>query len=123
MAHIPYGYRIENGQAVLEPEAAKKLNDFIDAYLGGLSIKEARKASGMEMTDSSILDYLRKGTYAGTDSGGAGPQDASGLLEHPRLRASRASPTPCPFMRNSRPHTPQTNAVGARRRLRRRSTI
>ena len=67
MAHIPYGYRIENGTAVIDPEQSKKLIDFIDAYLGGLSIKESRKASGIELTGSSILDYLRSGTYAGTE--------------------------------------------------------
>lgn len=67
MAHIPYGYKIENGHAVPEPEQAKKLNDFIEAYLGGLSIKESRKASGIELSQSSLLDYLRTGTYAGTE--------------------------------------------------------
>ena len=67
MAHIPYGYRIENGHAVPEPEKAKKLNDFIDAYFRGLSIKEAREASGIEPSQSSLLHYLRSGTYAGTE--------------------------------------------------------
>ena len=67
MAHIPYGYRIENGSAVKDPEQSKKLADFIDEYLGGLSIANARKASGIELSISSILVYLRTGTYAGTE--------------------------------------------------------
>lgn len=55
MAHIPYGYKIENGHAVPEPEQAKKLNDFIEAYFGGLSIKESRKASGITEENSIPL--------------------------------------------------------------------
>ena len=34
MAHIPYGYRIEDGHAVADAEKARKLNAFIEAYLG-----------------------------------------------------------------------------------------
>ncbi len=67
MAHIPYGYRIEDGHAVPEPGEAQKLNAFIEAYLGGLSVKEARKASEIGLSQSSLLDYLRKGTFAGTE--------------------------------------------------------
>ncbi len=67
MAHIPYGYRIEDGHAVPEPGEVQKLNAFIEAYLGGLSVKEARKASEIGLSQSSLLDYLRKGTFAGTD--------------------------------------------------------
>ncbi len=67
MAHIPYGYRIEDGHAVPEPGEAQKLNAFIEAYLGGLSVKEARKASEIGLSQSSLLDYLRRGTFAGTD--------------------------------------------------------
>ena len=67
MAHIPYGYRIENGRAVIDPEQSCKLTNFIDAYLGGLSVENAREESGIELNPSTILDYLRTGTYAGTE--------------------------------------------------------
>lgn len=67
MAHIPYGYRIEEGQAVVDPEKSRKLKDFFDAYLGGLSVKEARNASEIELEASSLSSYMRSGTYAGTD--------------------------------------------------------
>lgn len=67
MAHIPYGYRIERGRASPEPGQAEKLNAFIGAYLKGLSVKEAKKASGIELSVRSIMDYLRAGTYAGTE--------------------------------------------------------
>lgn len=67
MAHIPYGYVIERGRASPQPEKVEKLNKFIDAFLGGLSIKEAKKSSGIELSVRPILNYLRSGTYAGTD--------------------------------------------------------
>lgn len=67
MAHIPYGYVIERGRASPQPDKVEKLNRFIDAYLGGLSVKEARKCSGLELSVRPILNYLRSGIYAGTD--------------------------------------------------------
>ena len=67
MAQIPYGYKIENGEAKPEPDKVQKLNAFIDAYLGGLSFKEARKTSGVELSESCLRDYMRNGTFAGTD--------------------------------------------------------
>ena len=67
MAQIPYGYKIENGEAKPEPDKVQKLNAFIDAYLGGLSFKEARKTSGVELSEPCLRDYMRNGTFAGTD--------------------------------------------------------
>lgn len=67
MAHIPYGYRIEQGKAVPDPEQVQRFHLFLDAYLSGKSVKEATKVSGVDMSVSALLDYLRGGTYAGTD--------------------------------------------------------
>ena len=67
MAHIPYGYRIERGKAQPDPEQAEKLNTVIDFYLGGLSIKEANKAAGGTLSDTSLRHYLKSGIYAGND--------------------------------------------------------
>lgn len=67
MAHIPYGYRIERGKAVSDPEQKEKLNVFLSLYLRGLSVEKARSASGIKLTKSALLDYMRAGTFAGTD--------------------------------------------------------
>jgi hypothetical protein len=67
MAHIPYGYRIEQGVAIPDEEQAKRFNRFLNAYLSGKSVKEATNVSGVDMSVSALLDYLRSGTYAGTD--------------------------------------------------------
>ena len=67
MAHIPYGYRIRDGKAVPEPDEAARLNAYIEAYLGGMSVEAAMKASQIGLSRSALVSYLRKGTYAGTD--------------------------------------------------------
>ncbi len=67
MANIPYGYRIENGCAIPDPEKVKKFNDFIHEYLNGASLKDARELSGVELCVNSLNTYLKKGTYQGTD--------------------------------------------------------
>ena len=67
MAHIPYGYRIERGKAVMNQEQVCTLNAFLNAYLSGLSVQEAKKASGIELSKKALLNYMRSGTYAGTD--------------------------------------------------------
>ena len=67
MAHIPYGYRIEDGHAVADAEKARKLNAFIEAYLGGLSFKEARRAAGVELSEACLRVYMRNGTFTGTE--------------------------------------------------------
>ncbi len=67
MAIIPYGYRIENGNALPDPEKAEKLNHFIGAYLDGASIITAKKLSNVGLSPTALKSYLRKGTYQGTE--------------------------------------------------------
>jgi hypothetical protein len=67
MAHIPYGYRIVQGEAVPDPVQVQRFNWFLDVYLSGKSVKEATIVSGVDMSVSALLHYLRSGTYAGTD--------------------------------------------------------
>lgn len=67
MAHIPYGYRIEMGKAVRDEERAERLNVFFEMYLCGLSVENARRSAGVNMASSALREYMRIGTYAGTD--------------------------------------------------------
>ena len=39
MGHTPYGYKIENGKAVIDETAAEKLRKLFDNYLNGMSLK------------------------------------------------------------------------------------
>ena len=66
MAHIPYGYRIEQGVAIPDEEQAKRFNRFLNAYLSGKSVSAAMKESGVDMSVSGMQDYMRRGTYEGT---------------------------------------------------------
>ena len=40
MGHTPYGYRIENGNAVIEPKEAEAVVKMCEGYLDGLSLIE-----------------------------------------------------------------------------------
>ena len=67
MKDIPYGYRIENGKAVIDTEAADRIHNFIDTYLSGLSVKEANKTAEIPLSASSLNKLLQNKTYLGTD--------------------------------------------------------
>ena len=41
MGHTPFGYRIENGVAVIDEDAAGKLRMLYDNYLGAMSLMNA----------------------------------------------------------------------------------
>ena len=47
MGHTPLGYRIENGTAVIDEEAAAKVRQLYKNYLGGLSLTNAAKEAGI----------------------------------------------------------------------------
>ena len=48
MAHMPYGYRIENGIAVIDEEKAEKVRNLYKGYLSGLSLTVAAKTAGID---------------------------------------------------------------------------
>jgi hypothetical protein len=47
MSHTPYGYRIENGNAVLDIVAAEKIKALFLAYLSGDSLATAAQKAGI----------------------------------------------------------------------------
>lgn len=67
MRSIPYGYRIENGKAVLEPIESDRVRLIFDTYLKTGSLVEVRKASGLDKTHSSFSRILEDPRYRGTD--------------------------------------------------------
>ena len=50
MSHIPFGYAIKNGKAVVNEKEAVKIKELFGAYLSGLSLSEAAQKAGIKRT-------------------------------------------------------------------------
>jgi len=48
MGHTPYGYKIENGKAVVDQEKSEKIKLLFEAYLPGDSLATAAKKAGIK---------------------------------------------------------------------------
>lgn len=67
MGHIPYGYKIENGRAVVDEERAKQIRTIYREYLSGLSLTDAAKASGMQLCHTSVKRIMQNRHYLGDE--------------------------------------------------------
>lgn len=63
----PYGYRLENGKAVIQEEEADRLREMSRLYLSGLSFVEAAKRVGLTMYHGTVRNLLKNRKYLGTD--------------------------------------------------------
>lgn len=67
MGHIPYGYRIENGKAVLDEIATKQVTQLYKGYLAGLSLNDAAKEAGIDCYHATVSKILQNKCYLGDD--------------------------------------------------------
>ena len=67
MGHTPYGYRIENGAAVINEAEADCVRQIFDNYIRGMSLREAAKAAGHPVVHSSVKPILSRECYCGDD--------------------------------------------------------
>lgn len=67
MKHTPFGYRIENGKAVIDEKEAEQLRYICACYLSGESLENAAKEAGLKMTHSSVRRMITNKKYLGTD--------------------------------------------------------
>lgn len=67
MRHIPYGYKIENGMAVIDEEEAVMVRKFFDYYISGLALMAAAKKVGLNLYHGSAGRILRNEKYLGDD--------------------------------------------------------
>ncbi len=67
MGHTPFGYRIEDGIAVVDETAAGKLRMLYDNYLAGMSLTAAANQAGIDTYHASIKNLLMKKHYLGDD--------------------------------------------------------
>ena len=67
MGHTPFGYRIENGIAVIDEADAEKLRMLYDNYLGGMALTEAAQQAGIDAYHASVKRLLMTEHYLGDD--------------------------------------------------------
>ena len=66
MTHTPYGYRIENGMAVVDQADAERIKALYQEYIDCKSIIAAAKKVGIDKTHSVIGRILKNKVYLGT---------------------------------------------------------
>lgn len=67
MRHIPYGYRIENGLAVIDEEKAATVRELFQSYISGLALMAAAEKAGLKLYHGSVGRMLRNEKYLGDD--------------------------------------------------------
>lgn len=67
MAHIPFGYKIVDGRAVIDDEQANQLKIIYSSYLDGKGLVEAAKEAGIDSCHGSVGRMLDNKKYLGTD--------------------------------------------------------
>ena len=67
MGHTPYGYRIENGVAVIDEAAARKLRKLYKNYLSGMGLQMAAAEAGIQTYHGTAKRLLMTQHYLGDD--------------------------------------------------------
>ena len=65
--HMPYGYRIENGTAVVCGERADQIRKVFEGYLGGLSLRGAAREAGLALSHASVKRMMQNLHYLGDE--------------------------------------------------------
>ncbi|MEA4973667.1 MAG: recombinase [Candidatus Metalachnospira sp.] len=67
MVNTPYGYRIENGRAVIDESQAKQVRDLFEGYISGLALTAAAEKTGLKLYHGSVGRILRNKKYLGDE--------------------------------------------------------
>lgn len=67
MGHTPFGYRIENGSAVIDTPAAAKLRQLYKNYLSGMSLSKAAAEAGIPTYHGTAKRLMETAHYLGDD--------------------------------------------------------
>lgn len=65
MRVIPYGYRIENGKAVVDEEQSAVVRELFNGYISGLALMNAAEKAGLKLYHGSAGRMLRNRKYLG----------------------------------------------------------
>ena len=64
---IPFGYRIADAKAMVDPEEARVLKDFFRRFTAGGEVKAAAEEAGLRMAPATCKRILLNPIYAGTE--------------------------------------------------------
>jgi len=65
MEHTPYGYRIEDGKAVINEDEAEQVRSLYAGYLLGLSLKAAADFAGIKASHCHAKHIMQNRRYLG----------------------------------------------------------
>ena len=66
-SRVPYGYRIEGGEALIDEREAGALRQYSDLFLSGLPMAQAAKEAQLPCSPTTLRNLLKKKEYIGTD--------------------------------------------------------
>ena len=66
-SRIPYGYRIEGGAAVIDPQESSALKLYFQRFLEGLPMAQAAAEARLPCSATTLRNLLKKKEYVGTD--------------------------------------------------------
>ncbi|MDD4496082.1 MAG: hypothetical protein PHV32_17360 [Eubacteriales bacterium] len=67
MGHTPYGYRIENGKAIIDEQAAEQIKTLFESYLTGDSLATAAKKAAIKSFHAGVGRMLQNKRYLGDE--------------------------------------------------------
>lgn len=67
MSHVPYGYKIENGKAVIDEEKATQVRKLYEEYLSGLAYIPAAEAAGLNLYHTGAKKIMQNRHYLGDE--------------------------------------------------------
>lgn len=67
MGHTPFGYKIKNGRAVIDEDAASKIRLLYAYYLSGMSLVKAAQEAGIETYHGTAKRIIQNPHYPGDD--------------------------------------------------------
>lgn len=67
MRYIPYGYKIQDGAAVIDEKEADQVRALYSEYLSGLSLSSAAQKVGIKMYHAGIRLLLQNKRYLGDE--------------------------------------------------------
>jgi hypothetical protein len=67
MGHTPYGYKIENGCAIIDEENADKIRKLYSNYLTGMALAKAASEAGIDTYHGTAKRMMENRHYLGDD--------------------------------------------------------